>query len=216
MEAIERYSGIFQGDEIRVTRRFTDFPAGDAIPPNDVMLFSDAQYRRDQAPTTGPDEAPAIWRHSIHRPRSNGRRSGRCATNASNICRPACCIFSTRALPPNRSTRIPTAARPATRSRKRSSRDSSNWWSGIHTQSGGTIDSQRAEVDLGQFDDSYVRDLQIQLAETGRRLWVLDITSDLGIPSFVAMSHSDGKRAGKHRVRFRLALRSRESPCCAR
>ena len=27
MEAIERYSGIFQGDEIRVTRRFTDFPA---------------------------------------------------------------------------------------------------------------------------------------------------------------------------------------------
>ena len=33
MEAIERYSGIFQGDEIRVTRRFTDFPPGDAIPP---------------------------------------------------------------------------------------------------------------------------------------------------------------------------------------
>ena len=26
MEAIERYCGIFQGDEIRVTRRFTDFP----------------------------------------------------------------------------------------------------------------------------------------------------------------------------------------------
>ena len=48
---------------------------------------------------------------------------------------------------------------------------------------------QRAEVDLGQFDDSYVRDLQTQLAETGRRLWVLDITSDLGIPSFVAIAH---------------------------
>ena len=47
MEAIERYSGIFQGDEIKVRRRFTDFPAGDAIPPNDVMLFSDAQLRRD-------------------------------------------------------------------------------------------------------------------------------------------------------------------------
>src|SRR5215813_13677980 len=40
MEAIERYSGIFQGDEIRVTRRFTDFPSGDAILPNDVLLFS--------------------------------------------------------------------------------------------------------------------------------------------------------------------------------
>src|SRR5437762_1089692 len=50
MEAIERYSGIFQGDEIRVTRRFTDFAPGDAILPNDVLLFSDAQYRADQAP----------------------------------------------------------------------------------------------------------------------------------------------------------------------
>ncbi len=58
MEAIERYSGIFQGDEIRVTRRFTDFPSGDAILPNDVLLFSDAQLR-DQASTTDPDEAPS-------------------------------------------------------------------------------------------------------------------------------------------------------------
>jgi ribosomal protein S12 methylthiotransferase accessory factor len=48
MEAIERYSGIFQGNEIRMTRRFTDFPAGDAIPPNDVLLYSDAQYQRHQ------------------------------------------------------------------------------------------------------------------------------------------------------------------------
>ena len=46
MEAMERYSGIFQGDEIRVMRRFTDFPPGDAIAPNDVMLFSDAQFAR--------------------------------------------------------------------------------------------------------------------------------------------------------------------------
>ena len=48
---------------------------------------------------------------------------------------------------------------------------------------------QRPEVDLDQFDDSYIRDLQTQLAETGRRLWVLDVTSDLGIPSFVAILH---------------------------
>ena len=48
MEAIERYSGIFQGDEIRATRRFTDFAPGDAIRPNDVLLFSDAQYLPEQ------------------------------------------------------------------------------------------------------------------------------------------------------------------------
>jgi thiazole/oxazole-forming peptide maturase SagD family component len=50
--------------------------------------------------------------------------------------------------------------------------------------------SQRAELDLDQFDDSYVRDLRTQLGETGRKLWVIDITTDLGIPSFVAMSHA--------------------------
>jgi oxazoline/thiazoline synthase len=47
----------------------------------------------------------------------------------------------------------------------------------------------RPEVDLSRFDDPYIRDLQIQLAETGRRLWVLDVTNDLAIPSFVAVSH---------------------------
>ena len=48
---------------------------------------------------------------------------------------------------------------------------------------------RRAEVDLGHFNNSYVRDLQAQLAETGRRLWVLDVTSDLGIPTYVAILH---------------------------
>jgi ribosomal protein S12 methylthiotransferase accessory factor len=48
---------------------------------------------------------------------------------------------------------------------------------------------QRPQVDLSQFDDTYVRDLQAQLAEAGRRLWVLDVTSDLGIPTFVAILH---------------------------
>ena len=102
MEAIERYSGIFQGDEIRMKRRFTDFAPGDAILPNDILLFSDAQYRTRQ--TTGTIRTTIRSRprtRSIHRPGSSGRRSGRCATSASNIFRPACCIFSTAVLPPS-------------------------------------------------------------------------------------------------------------------
>src|SRR5215469_8872851 len=58
MEAIERYSGVFQGDEIRVTRRFTDFPNGDAIHPNDVQLFSDTQFRQ-------PPEGPTSHEHLV-------------------------------------------------------------------------------------------------------------------------------------------------------
>jgi thiazole/oxazole-forming peptide maturase SagD family component len=49
---------------------------------------------------------------------------------------------------------------------------------------------RRPEVDLRQFDDSYIRDLKIQFAETGRRVWLLDVTNDLGIPSYVALSHA--------------------------
>jgi ribosomal protein S12 methylthiotransferase accessory factor len=55
MHAVERYCGIFQGDEIRTTRRFADFPAGDAMLPNDILLLSEAQHAqgRDRASRSG-------------------------------------------------------------------------------------------------------------------------------------------------------------------
>ena len=43
-EAVERYSGAFHGDEIRVRSRFAAFAGEDeAIHPNDAQLFSDTQ-----------------------------------------------------------------------------------------------------------------------------------------------------------------------------
>ncbi|HEY9610820.1 TOMM precursor leader peptide-binding protein, partial [Allocoleopsis sp.] len=42
-EAIERYTGIFQGDEPRIKVRFKDL--GTAIHPNACMLFSDRQFQ---------------------------------------------------------------------------------------------------------------------------------------------------------------------------
>ena len=190
MEAIERYSGIFQGDEIRVRRRFTDFPAGDAIPPNDVTLFSDAQLRRDQAsmfaqdvtPTLAPFDPSAevewspVW----------SLRDGRFKYLPTGLL-----YFFYRSN--SGGGEIPADSNGCAAGNTLEEaivqgflelveRDSyAIWWYNR---------SRRAEVDLGQFEDSYIRDLKIQLAETGRRLWVLDITSDLGIPSFVAMSHA--------------------------
>ena len=86
------------------------------------------------------------------------------------------------------SIRTPTVARPATPARKPSSgflelieRDAyAIWWYNR---------LQRAELDLKQFDNSYIRDLKTQFADAGRRLWVLDITSDLGVPTYVAIMH---------------------------
>ena len=188
MEAIERYSGIFQGDEIRVTRRFTDFPPGEAIHPNDVLLFSDAQSRRDQAPTTDQDEAPTpapfdrsaeiewspVWSLRDERfkylPTSllyffyRGRAGYRVHADSNG-----CAAGNTleEAIVQGFLELVERDAYAI-------------WWYNR---------LQRPEVDLGQFDDPYIRDLKTLLAETGRRVWVLDVTSDLGIPSFVTIAH---------------------------
>ena len=187
MEAIERYSGIFQGDEIRVTRRFADFPLGDAIFPNDVLLFSDAQYLRDQASMTDPDEAP--WTPALF------DRSAEIEWSP---------VWSLR---DERFKYLPTSLLYFFYRGPGQFLADSNGCAAGNTLEEAIVQGflelverdsyaiwwynklQRAEVDLGQFDDSYVRDLQTQLAETGRRLWVLDVTSDLGIPSFVAILH---------------------------
>ncbi|MGN9844164.1 TOMM precursor leader peptide-binding protein [Nonomuraea sp. H19] len=47
-EAIERYSGVFQGDEARHAASFRELGA-DAVHPNACALYSEAQYRTRQA-----------------------------------------------------------------------------------------------------------------------------------------------------------------------
>ncbi|MER2540682.1 MAG: TOMM precursor leader peptide-binding protein, partial [Azonexus sp.] len=45
-EAIERYSGIYQGHEATTRRRFIDFEQGEVLHPNAVMGFSERQFER--------------------------------------------------------------------------------------------------------------------------------------------------------------------------
>jgi ribosomal protein S12 methylthiotransferase accessory factor len=188
MEAIERYSGIFQGDEIRTTRRFIDFPAGDAIHPNDVLLFSESQYQKiqetdaqqrdDVTPTPDPfDPSAAIEWSPVWSLRDRRFRYLPTSLLYFFYAGPGQIASDT-----NGCSAGNTLAEAIVQGfLELVERDSyAIWWYNR---------LQRTEVDLGQFEDSYVRDLQGQLAETGRRLWVLDITSDLGIPSFIAIAH---------------------------
>lgn len=193
MEAIERYSGIFQGDEIRTKRRFADFPSGEAIPPNKVLLFSDAQLERGRAPTPDPDDwaaTPALFDQSVEMEWSP--------------------VWS---LQDERFKYLPTSVLYFFYRGPAAFAADSNGCAAGNTRDEAIVQGflelverdayaiwwynrlQRPEVDLGQFDDSYIRDLHKQLAETGRRLWVLDVTSDLGIPTFVAVTHwmQDGR-----------------------
>jgi oxazoline/thiazoline synthase len=190
MEAIERYSGSFQGDEIRMTRRLTDFPEGDAIHPNDVMLFSDAQYGRDPIPSTSPN-LPAATLIPLDRSAEIEWSPAWSLRDEQFRYLPTSLLyFFYKGLGWLQSPPADSNGCAAGNTMEEAivqgflelvERDSyAIWWYNR---------LQRPEVDLSQFDDPYVRDLQIQLAETGRRLWVLDVTNDIGIPSFVAVSH---------------------------
>lgn len=208
MEAIERYSGIFQGDEIRVTRRFTDFAPGEAILPNDVQLFSEGQFRnRHSHPADGSHPAPdpldpsaktewsPAWslrdKRFVHLPTgllyffyrdfhtdSNGCAAGN--TLAEAIVQGFLELVERDAY--------------------------AIWWYNR---------LRCAEVDLDTFDDFYVRDVKAQFADAGRKLWVLDVTLDLGIPTYVAIMHwtKDGREniefgSGAHFDRRIALLRS--------
>jgi ribosomal protein S12 methylthiotransferase accessory factor len=59
---------------------------------------------------------------------------------------------------------------------------------------------RRPAVDIDAFNEPYVDDLVAHVRKAGRELWVLDITSDLGIPVFAAVSGA-GERGGED-VRF--------------
>lgn len=75
-EAIERYSGVFQGDEACVRARYKDLGAA-AVHPNVCMLFSEQQLKHRKQ-----WNANRSWVHWVPEPfddieRLNGARSGR-------------------------------------------------------------------------------------------------------------------------------------------
>jgi bacteriocin biosynthesis cyclodehydratase domain-containing protein len=191
MEAVERYSGIFQGDEIRSLHRFTDLAAGGAIAPNDILLFSEAQ--------SAPGEGPQPW--------SGGAPAAAFDPSAKIEWSP---VWSLRE---QRFKFVPTTLLyffyrgPGP---YRVHADSNGCAAGNTLEEAivqGFLELverdayavwwynrlQRPELELDAFDDAYIRDLKRELAATGRRVWVLDITNDLGVPSFVALTHwTDG------------------------
>jgi ribosomal protein S12 methylthiotransferase accessory factor len=208
MEAIERYSGIFQGDEIRMKRRFADFAPGDAILANDVQLFSEAQFEArhepaqdDSHPVPDPIDPTAriewspAW--SLRDQRFRYLPTGlmyffyRDFHTDSNGC--AAGNTLQEAIVQGFLELVERDAYAI-------------WWYNR---------SQRSEIDLSEFDDSYIRDIKTQFTDAGRKLWVLDVTNDLGVPTYVAIMHwiKDGQEhiefgSGAHFDRRIALLRS--------
>jgi ribosomal protein S12 methylthiotransferase accessory factor len=166
-----------------VTRRFTDFPSGDAISPNNVLLFSEAQFAMNN-PDQPPPWSPALFDPSAEIEWSPvwSLRDGRFKYLPTSIL-----YFFYRGPGEFLADSNGCAAGNTLEEAivqgflELVERDAyAIWWYNR---------LQRSEVNLDTLDDSYVRDLRTQLAESSRRLWVLDVTNDLGVPSFIAIAH---------------------------
>jgi oxazoline/thiazoline synthase len=181
MKAIERFSGIFQGDEIRANRRFVDFPTGDAIRPNDILLSSDPHAFDPSAEM----EWSPVW--SLCDERFRHLPTGLLyffhdvsANNPLNADSNGCAAGNT----------IEEAILQGFLELVERDAYAIWWYNRL----------PRAAIDLDRLGDSFIRDQRDQFAAMGRDLWVLDITSDIDIPVVTAVLH--WQEDGRERIEF--------------
>ena len=191
-EALERYSGAFQGDEIRRRRRFADFAeaaAPEAIHPNDVQLFSERQL--DDAERINARGHP----YNVVPPRLD--------PEAEIDWSP---VWS---LTQGRHRFLPTSMLYGMTPEQRGASDllaDSNGCAAGNTLEEAILQGffelverdafaiwwynrlRRPGVDLAGLGDEYLASAPEYYRRLHRDLWVLDVTADLGIPAFVALS----------------------------
>lgn len=187
-EAVERYSGTFQGDETRIRGSLRSLGDG-AVDPGTCQLFHDRQYRDRTGwnTTHSPfqhvcdpfdDEAELDWTPVWS------------MTNQTHRLLPTGMLYYGAPVEPGpRFVQADSNGNAAGASMEDAvlqamlelvERDAvALWWYNRTPMPG---------VDLGAFGDPWVDELRAAYAGIGREVWVLDITSDLGIPTVAAVS----------------------------
>ncbi|MEO1375134.1 MAG: TOMM precursor leader peptide-binding protein [Cyanobacteria bacterium J06635_10] len=187
-EAIERYSGVFQGDEIREKGSYQEM--GDkAIHPNACMNFSQKQYEnREQwnADCQGwfqkvPEpfdedrviEWTPIW--SLTHQEFKYLPTAYCYYGYQPSYKPDCWADSNGCAAGNT---IEEAILQGFMELVERDAVALWWYNRL----------QKPRVDLDSFDQPYFQELKQYYQTINREIWVLDITSDLNIPVFAAIS----------------------------
>jgi ribosomal protein S12 methylthiotransferase accessory factor len=192
-EAIERYSGIFQGDEIRQKGRYRTM--GDtAIHPNACMNFSTAQYKTRQAwnancvgyfqkvPEPFDEDREIEWTPvwSLTYQAFKYLPTAYCYYAYPTSHQPDCWADSNGTAAGNSKEEAILQG-----FMELVERDSvALWWYNS---------IKRPIVNLDSFDEPYFQALKDYYQTIHRELWVLDITSDLNIPTFAAISRRTDK-----------------------
>jgi len=188
-EAIERYSGIFRGDEFRIKASYRSL-SDDAIHPKACMNFSHNQYRdRDQWNRT---EADYNW---VPEPFDEGREIEwtpvwSLTQQRFKYVPTALCYFGYPHSAEHDFCRPDSNGNAAGNNREEAilhgflevvERDAvALWW---YNQ------AQRPQVELGSFDDAYFQSIVELYRLLGLRIHVFDISADFPIPTFAATSN---------------------------
>ena len=189
-EAVERYSGAFHGDEIRIRKRFLEFASGEAaIHPNDVQLFSDDQL--DNAASINAKGHP----YNFVPPRLD--------PDAEIDWTPVWSLTN------ERHRHLPTSMLYSMAAEARGPRDliaDSNGCAAGNTLEEAVLQGfyelaerdafaiwwynrlQVPALDLASFGDAYLASAADHYARYEREIWMLDVTADIAIPTFVALS----------------------------
>jgi bacteriocin biosynthesis cyclodehydratase domain-containing protein len=201
-EGLERYSGAFRGDEPRRRARLADL--GDAgIAPNTCLLFSDRQYRERDVwnaaghafdavplpfdPKVAIDWTP-VW--SLSRQAERYLPAAYCWFNYPQSADRVFCFACS-----NGNAAGNTVEEAILQGfLELVERDSvALWWYNR---------VRRPGIDLSSFNEPYLGQLEAFLRDHHRDLWALDVTSDLGVPTVVAVSRrTDG---GAEQIMFGL------------
>lgn len=187
-EAIERYSGVFQGDEIRHKSSYQQM-GNKAIHPNACMNFSPQQYQnREQCnaeskgwfqkvPEPFDTEKEIDWTPvwSLNHQEFKYLPTAYCYYGYSQSHPPDCWADSNGCAAGN------TLEEAILQGfMELVERDCvALWWYNR---------LPKTQVDLDSFNEPYFQNLKEYYQTLNRDLWVLDITSDLNIPAFAAIS----------------------------
>jgi ribosomal protein S12 methylthiotransferase accessory factor len=198
-EAIERYSGIYQGDEPRISSKLAEL--GDlAIHPQKCLLFSDTQYQNrkelNQKAIVDHDWIPQRFDET----QSIDWTPVWSLTEQTHKYLPtAFCYYNYKLPKTQRFCGADSNGNAAGGTLEDAilqgflelvERDSvALWWYNRLS---------RPTVDLASFNDSYLLELQDWYRSQQRELWVLDLTTDLNIPAFAALSRNVG--GGEERI----------------
>ena len=199
-ETIERYSGTAQGDEPRIRSSLAALGER-AIHPNACMLFSEAQYSarhswnaRGESTTFVPErfdeDASVDWTQVWSLTRDEPR-----LLPTAYLYRGAGAAYDMLVADTNGCAAGSSLRDAVVRGfLELVERDSiALWWYRRR---------RCTRVDLSSLRSNYCRDLEATYLQLNRECWLLDITSDLDIPTFAAVTRRHPSRDGGEQVLF--------------